>query len=111
MAGNFWLRVFDVEHGACAIMISPTGERIAMVDSGHNSTTGFRPSAFIRRGLQRTTLDYLLITNADQDHLSDLEVLWEQAVSVSVAHRNWLPHTAILRRIKERQGELTNDVQ
>jgi len=111
MAGTFWLRVFDVEHGACALMVSPTGERIAMIDSGHNTATGFRPSAFISLSLKRTTLDYLFITNADQDHLSDLEGLWESGIDVRVAHRNRSPEASILRTIKEKQGELTNDVE
>ena len=65
MAGNFVLRVFDVEHGACAIMLSPTAERIAMIDCGHNGSTSWRPSTYIRYTLQRNILDYLFITNAN----------------------------------------------
>ncbi len=111
MTGDFVLRVFDVEHGACAIMSSPTGERIAMIDCGHNSTTGWRPSTYIRYTLQRNALDYLFITNADQDHISDLEGLWTHGVAVSTLHRNRSPNAAILRIIKELQGDLTDDIE
>ena len=111
MTGDFVLRVFDVEHGACAIMMSPTGERIAMIDCGHNSSVGWRPSAYIRYTLQRNTLDYLFITNADQDHISDLEGLWTHGVAVTVLIRNPSPVAAILRIIKEMQVELTDDIE
>lgn len=105
------LRVFDVEHGACAMMMSPTCERIAMIDCGHNDSTGWRPSTYIYNTLQRTTLDYLFITNADQDHLSDLEGLWTQGVSVATLYRNPSPSADTLRFIKERQGGLTDDIE
>jgi len=61
MAVELTLCVFDVEHGACA-MLAPiddaTGQlgRIAMIDSGHNATTGWRPSTHIRNALKREHL-------------------------------------------------------
>lgn len=108
---DFALRIFDVEHGACAMMMGPNNGRLAMVDSGHNATTGWRPSTFIRRQLQRTTLDYLFVTNADQDHLSDLEGLWRENIAVTTLYRNRSPDAARLRMIKEEQGELTDDIE
>lgn len=101
MANEMYLRIFDVEHGACAMVFAPSGQRLAMIDSGDNSTTGWRPSKFIKNGLQRNVLDYLFITNADQDHISDLEGLWEVGVAVKVLFRNRSPEPSILRRIKE----------
>jgi beta-lactamase superfamily II metal-dependent hydrolase len=111
MLGRLALRVFDVEHGACAILVSPTGERIAMIDCGHNATSGWRPSTYIRHTLNRTHLDYLFVTNADQDHLSDLDGLWRYGISVGVLHRNPSPDASVLRAIKSAQGELTNDIE
>jgi beta-lactamase superfamily II metal-dependent hydrolase len=105
------IRIFDVEHGACAIIEAPNRGRLAMIDSGHNATTGWRPSLCIRYNLQRTQLDYLLVTNADQDHLSDLEGLWTHGVSVLTLYRNLSPDPAALRVIKEEQGELTDDIE
>ena len=68
LTGNLILRIWDVEHGACAMLHhikNGVAGRLAMIDSGNR--TDWTPSAFIRYGLNRTTLDYLFITNADQD--------------------------------------------
>ena len=72
LQGEMVLRVWDVEHGACAMVQHVTGQyggKLAMIDSG--STVDWRPSNYIRGDLGRTNLDYLFITNADQDHMSD----------------------------------------
>ena len=74
-------------------------------------STGWRPSTFIRDGLGRNTLDYLFITNADQDHLSDLEGLWTRGITLQVLHRNPSPSADVLRIIKEAKGGLTNDAK
>ena len=111
MAGELLLRVFDVEHGACAIMLSPTEERLAMIDSGDNTSTHWRPSTYIREVLGRKRLDYLFVTNADLDHISDLDGLWENGIEVGTLIRNPSPDAATLRLIKLRQGELTTDIE
>jgi glyoxylase-like metal-dependent hydrolase (beta-lactamase superfamily II) len=83
------LRVWNVEHGACAMlthMFNGRDGRLAMIDSG--CIGDWRPSTFIREQLRRTTLDYLFITNADQDHMSDLKGLDEAGVTVPVLIRN-----------------------
>lgn len=82
-----------------------------MIDSGDNSTTGWRPSTYIRHKLNRTELDFLFITNADQDHLSDLQGLWDHGVNVSILYRNWSPQPATLRAIKEEQCDLSKDIE
>ena len=43
------LRIFDVEHGACAMLAGMDHHALAMVDCGHNATTGWCPSKFLRR--------------------------------------------------------------
>ena len=111
MPAELVLRVFDVEHGACTMLLSPTGERLAMIDCGHNSTTGWRPSTFIRSGLNRTRLDYLFVTNADQDHLSDLNGFWDNGIEVAGLYRNGSPSARVLQSIKENQCELTDDIE
>lgn len=92
MAGEMHLTIWDVEHGACAMMwpVNQFGEQgpLAMVDSG--STAEWRPSEYIKDTLNRTAVDYLFITNADQDHMSDLDGLWEQGVAVKSLNRNML---------------------
>jgi beta-lactamase superfamily II metal-dependent hydrolase len=111
IAGHLVLRVFDVEHGACAMMRAPAGDRLAMIDCGHNVTTGWRPSTYIRDTLKLSQVDYLFVTNADHDHLSDLDGLWQHGIDVRTLIRNRSPNPDILRRIKEAQGDLTNDVE
>lgn len=111
MANDFFLRIFDVEHGACAIMLAPNDGGLAMIDCGHNGTTGWRPSTYIRDVLKRTKLDYLLITNADQDHVSDLDGLRSERVTVAHLIRNGSPSEPALRILKEAQGELTDDME
>lgn len=105
------LAIFDVEHGACAMLTSSNTDRIAMIDSGHNATTGWRPSSFIKNNLGKTHLDYLFITNPDQDHMSDLNGLWENEIDVNVLIRNRKVSAEDLRKIKEQQNELTDDIE
>jgi beta-lactamase superfamily II metal-dependent hydrolase len=63
------IHIFDVEHGACAAIVTPSG-RLMMIDCGHNSTTGWRPWAWVQARGQSIT--NLAISNFDEDHLSDL---------------------------------------
>lgn len=93
------------------MIITPDGSRLAMIDSGDNASTGWRPSSFIKNTLGRSAVDYLFVTNADQDHLSDLEGLWEQGIAVRSLTRNPTPDAGTLRGIKEQQGELTDDIE
>jgi len=75
--------ILDVEHGFCAAIQSPSG-RLMLVDCGHNSTTGWRPSTWLRSaGLG---VDNLTITNVDEDHVSDLPNL---VPYVSTFKTNW----------------------
>ncbi len=57
LQGQMVLRIWDVEHGACAMLQHQIGNyfgRLAMIDSG---CTGFwRPSAFIKNKLNRNQL-------------------------------------------------------
>jgi beta-lactamase superfamily II metal-dependent hydrolase len=104
------LRVWDVEHGACAMLHhlfnGQTG-RLAMIDSG--CTDDWRPSTYIRQQLKRSTLDYLFITNADQDHMSDLKGLDEAGVRVPVLIRNPTYSGQQMAAIKALGGPLSRD--
>src|SRR5437868_14217763 len=90
MTGSMCVRVWDVEHGCCVMLqhiaSNGTGGRLAMIDSG--SSADFQPSAYIKNDLGRNRVDYLFITNADQDHMSDLHGLDDAGVSVCTLFRN-----------------------
>lgn len=109
-SGILRLRIWDVEHGACAMLHheeNGVAGRLAMIDSGNSAV--WSPSSFIRYSLNRTTLNYLFITNADQDHISDLQGLWDYGISVPVWHRNPTLSAQAFQQMKERSGPLTND--
>jgi beta-lactamase superfamily II metal-dependent hydrolase len=106
------LRICDVEHGACALLLHRlNGQlcRLAMIDCG--DAADFRPSHYIATVLNRRHVDYFFVTNADQDHLSDLNGLWESSISIGTAFYNPHPRPDILRRIKEESGDVSNDIE
>jgi beta-lactamase superfamily II metal-dependent hydrolase len=108
--GEMHLRIWDVQHGACAMLwhrLNGADGKLAMIDSG--SADDWTPSNYLRQ--QRVVqVDYLFITNADQDHLSDLDSLWQQNIPVRTLTRNPHPPAADLRRIKA-AGGLSNDIE
>ncbi len=108
--GEMVLRVWDVEHGACAMLHhirSGIAGRLAMIDSG--CTDDWRPSTYIRYQLGREKIDYLFITNADQDHMSDLKGLDEAGVLVPVLIRNPTYTGHEMAKIKAQSGRLSRD--
>lgn len=79
------LEVFDVEHGACALVTTSNCRRI-MIDCGHNAKSGWRPGTFlVGAGIPR--LDRLFVTNYDEDHVSGYPDLISNVV-VDVLERN-----------------------
>lgn len=95
------LEIFDVEHGACALLTCDDSRRI-MIDCGHNATTGWRPGTHLRRnGIVR--LEMLTITNFDEDHVSGLPDLLDN-IDVRALYRNESVTPAILRTLKSEDG-------
>jgi beta-lactamase superfamily II metal-dependent hydrolase len=96
-----YLEIFDVEHGACALITTSNGKHV-MIDCGHNSTTGWKPSTeLIARGIW--SLDQLIVSNYDEDHVSafpDLAAL----IQIRVLARNGSVSTALLRTLKSEDG-------
>lgn len=110
LQGEMVLRIWDVQHGACAMLchhLNGSGGRLAMIDSG--DTPGWSPSEYITTVIGRNTLDYLFITNADQDHMSDLHGLWEAGITIPVLFRNPTYSAPEIYEIKKLSGPLTRD--
>ena len=106
------LRIWDVEHGACAMLqhqIGDYGGRLAMIDSGR--TDMWHPSSYIKNHMGRSVLDYLFITNADQDHMSDLKGLDSSGVAVTTLVRNPTYSGQQMAGIKALSGPLTRDAE
>lgn len=112
MPGVMALRIWDVEHGACAMLhhaLNGVAGRLAMIDSG--ATQDWTPANFISNTLRRTQLDYLFITNADQDHMSGLQGLWDAGINVQVMHHNPTFGAAAFEAVKQETGPLTRDAE
>lgn len=93
--------IFDVEHGACALVTADNSRRI-LIDCGHNVTTNWRPSAFLPAcGIGY--IDRLVISNYDEDHVSDLPNLLS-TVTVPVLSRNPSVSPSLLPILKEENG-------
>ena len=76
------IEILKVDHGFCAIVTADNGRHI-LLDCGHSALTGLRPSTILRaRGIQ--VLDALIVSHADEDHLSDLPQLMRSVFVRSV---------------------------
>ncbi len=95
------LEIFDVEHGQCSLLTSNSGAHL-LIDCGHNGATGWRPSDMLRRRDIRQ-IDELIITNCDEDHVSDLPAVLD-TVGVGILNRNPTVGGADLFRLKARGG-------
>jgi beta-lactamase superfamily II metal-dependent hydrolase len=72
------LEIFDVEHGACALLTTSANRRI-LIDCGDSTATGWEPgTALLRRGI--TEIERLIITNYDEDHASGFNNLLKSVV-------------------------------
>jgi len=95
------LRIFNVEHGACALLDCDNGTQI-MIDAGHNATTGWKPGTYLN-SIGRTQLQQLIITNYDEDHVSGLPDLLSK-VHVQWLMRNTSVDPSIIRYLKSEDG-------
>ena len=102
------IHIFDVEHGECNIIETPTGHLI-MIGVGHNDSTSWRPSNWLKSRSQSPHL--VVFSNLDSDHLSDLPS-FEPNIRPSLLVRNdsitpdWLENKKI-----EESGEVHNSIQ
>lgn len=98
------IRVYDVEHGDCVLILSSQNEAV-LVDCGYNSTTGWKPGdGLARQGFgSRRKLHHLIITHPDQDHLADLPNVLDKLRPVHV----WQHPQLYLRNIAELKDTLS----
>src|SRR4051812_13376343 len=96
-----FLEIFDVEHGACALITTSNGKRV-MIDCGHNASTGWRPS-FMLLGRGINTLDQLIVSNYDEDHVSDFPNV-SALINIKVLARNQAVSASRIRQLKSEDG-------
>jgi beta-lactamase superfamily II metal-dependent hydrolase len=100
--------ILDVGHGFCAYAEADNGETMVF-DCGHKTEPEFLPSEHLR-GLGKQTIDRLVITNYDEDHISDLPNI-QRLVPAKVLRRNKSISSAELRALKLRSGPLSPAMQ
>jgi glyoxylase-like metal-dependent hydrolase (beta-lactamase superfamily II) len=89
------LEIFDVEHGACALVTANFGGHV-LIDCG--SSTSWKPGTMLSgRGISE--IDQLIVTNCDEDHVSGLPNLLEH-VTVKTLLRNPSVSPELLRKLK-----------
>lgn len=93
------LRIFNVEHGACALLTCDNGTTM-MIDCGSNPRTGWRPGKYLK-SMGITSLDTLAITNYDEAHVSGIEDLTRN-VYIRRLWRNHRVGAAAIKRLKRR---------
>lgn len=80
------LTIFDVQHGACALLEADNGATM-LIDCGKSSDTGWSPTKdLIERGYNELTM--LAVTNYDEDHVDGLPELRQSSVKIKSLLRN-----------------------
>ena len=100
------IRIFNVEHGFCAYVIADN-RNVKLIDFGHNSETGFRPSRYLP-ATGCTGIEELIVSNYDEDHLSDLPNLrrLQRDLPIEVVTKNASITADQLRNLKRRTGPI-----
>lgn len=95
------LQIFDVEHGACALLTADNHARL-MIDCGHNGSTGWKPGSYLRQqGI--SAIEMLAITNYDEDHASGAPDLFDN-IRVQSLLRNTSVSGATIKYLKSECG-------
>lgn len=100
------LKIFDVRHGFCAALLSR--DNLILIDCGYDSE-GFRPLEWLyAKGYRH--IDSLIVSNFDQDHISDIKAIRDNFTVGSLA-LNSTVSPATLRNIKIKGGPLSVQMQ
>ncbi len=102
------VHIFDVEHGECSAIETPSGELI-LIGAGHNSSTNWRPSNWLRQRQQKPHC--LVLSNLDKDHLSDLPNFEPHIRPTSIKRNNYVNPDWIERLKIAQSGEVHDSVQ
>jgi beta-lactamase superfamily II metal-dependent hydrolase len=95
------LDVFNVEHGACAVLHCDNGQHF-MFDCGHNASTGWRPGDYLAAN-GAWSLRTLFVTNYDEDHVSGIRNLFAK-VNVETIFRNTSVTPQMIKSLKTEDG-------
>jgi beta-lactamase superfamily II metal-dependent hydrolase len=74
MSDNMKFTLWDVEHGLAIWIKTPTG-RNHWIDAGHNNVTDFSPARHVAESYEEKSIDFLIISHPDKDHIEGLPEL------------------------------------
>lgn len=102
------LKVFNVQHGACALhtVITDSGTRWdAMIDCGHmsNDRGKWFPGDYLKsEGVK--SLDLLIVSNLDEDHVSGLPNLLASGIPIRHIFSNPTVSASDIKKLKKQYG-------
>ncbi len=102
------IHIFDVEHGECSAIETPSGELI-LIGAGHNLSTNWKPSDWLKSRNQRPHC--LVLSNLDRDHLSDLPSFEPGIRPVSIKHNNSVSPDWVENLKTEESGEVHDSIK
>lgn len=102
------VHIFDVEHGECSAVETPSGDLI-LIGAGHNSSTNWRPSDWLKKRNQRPHC--LVLSNLDRDHLSDLPSFEPGVRPTSIKHNNSVNPDWVESLKIEESGEVHDSIK
>jgi beta-lactamase superfamily II metal-dependent hydrolase len=101
------LTIFDVQHGGCALLKTKYNGALwtVMIDCGHknNDRGQWFPGDYLRsQGIH--TIDLLIITNLDEDHVSGLPNILKNNINVTNIFSNPTIQPWAIRQLKAQHG-------
>lgn len=102
------LTIYDVDHGFCARMVTPSGH-VFFFDCGFSNDTTPHPIEEMTAEGQ-SEVQQLIISNFDEDHIRGLPAL-KAAKRIRSLHRNKALTPDTLRALKEEGGEISNAME
>jgi beta-lactamase superfamily II metal-dependent hydrolase len=101
------LTIFDVQHGGCALLKTTYNGVLwtVMIDCGHknNDRGQWFPGDYLRsQGIY--TIDLLIITNLDEDHVSGLPNILKHNINVTNIFSNPTVQPGAIRLLKAQHG-------
>ena len=100
-------KIFDVKHGFCAALMDTN--YLTLIDCGHDALSDFRPLQWLYdKGYRH--IDALIISNFDQDHISDIKAIRDY-FTVEALAVNPTVSPAALRNIKIKGGSISSQME
>ena len=99
-------KIFDVRHGFCAALMD--ANYLALIDCGHDGSKT-RPLEWLYKNGYRH-INSLIISNFDQDHISDLKTLRDN-FTVGALAVNPSVSSTVLRNIKKEGGPISSEME